>query len=293
MNQLYGTKASGAGKRFSPRVLALVVGSALMFCGSVALAGDIDWKFTTGDNTSPTKVNAGVAPSVEQAEPTSTSFSVKDFSMPGKVDAGVSPLVEPDGPSSTINTSRSNIKHPSKVDAGVSPLVEPDGPPSTINTSRSNIKHPTKVDAGVSPSVEPDGPPSTSFVVEDYVGPGKVDAVQTSESVIDSFFDVFIDDDERIKETPGDTPEPGIFDRLGKNPEQKTENEKTVVDDSSPAGFGTGMNGSPGAGPALGGMGGMNPMMGPGGRANPMMGPGGAAGPGSPMMGGAMGGGRL
>lgn len=263
MNQLYGTKASGAGKRFSPRVLALVVGSALMFCGSVALAGDIDWKFTTGDNTSPTKVNAGVAPSVEQAEPTSTSFSVKDFSMPGKVDAGVSPLVEPDGPS------------------------------STINTSRSNIKHPTKVDAGVSPSVEPDGPPSTSFVVEDYVGPGKVDAVQTSESVIDSFFDVFIDDDERIKETPGDTPEPGIFDRWGKNPEQKTENEKTVVDDSSPAGFGTGMNGSPGAGPALGGMGGMNPMMGPGGRANPMMGPGGAAGPGSPMMGGAMGGGRL
>ncbi len=80
--------------------------------------------------------------------------------------------------------------------------------------------------------------------------------------------------------------------------------EKKDANGSSPAGFGTGMNGSPGRGPDLGSMGGGmnpgnmpgglgglgNPMTGLGGRANPVMSPGGAAGPGSSMMGGAMGG---
>jgi len=92
--------------------------------------------------------------------------------------------------------------------------------------------------------------------------------------------------------TGDETAKPGIFDRWGKKPPEKGKDVQTVKEGSNPAGFGTGMNGSPGVGPAMDGMGGMNPMMGPGGRANPMIGPGGAAGPGNPMMGGGAMGGR-
>jgi len=197
--------------------------------------------------------------------------------------------------------------------------VEPAGPPSTINTSRSNIKHPTKVDAGGLKSDGTDPPPKEDgddpapmagepipdgypFPVPGKPGGStgeptkKAPTARTApnpDSGAESLRGGTITGSVTVSGTgvagisgfPADATFPSTYENAQSDNDQKNS-------DPPVAGFGTGMNGSPGVGPAMDGMGGMNPMMGPGGRANPMIGPGGAAGPGNPMIGGGAMGGR-